>query len=423
MSRRAQEEAAVYQELAEEAGARAAALQAQFDAQLKTAGQQASTEEVTRLAQRASDAAKSVLLDEADTRQIIDLQLLDAGWEADTVQLTHARGARPERGRNMAIAEWPTQGRQSADYVLFAGLTPIATVEAKRRNINVPGKIGQAERYARGLSVGDGMNPAWTLQGCDAPWADGQGGRFQVPFVYSSNGRPFVKQLAEASGTWFRDARAPANTARPLAGFHSPQGLLDMLTRSRQEAEQQAAAGRLRLPAPARLPGQGHRRGRSSAGRRPQRLPAGHGHRHRQDAHHHRPDVPAAEGRALPPHPLPRRPHGAGHAGPGGLRRSAAGAEPAAVQDLQRGRAGRHGGRGRDPRAGGHRAGHGQARVRQRHAAAGGRLRLHHRRRGPPRLRARPGDDRGRAGAARPRASTSPATAACSTTSTPCKSA
>ena len=238
MSRRAQEEAAVYQQLAEEAGARAATLQAQFDAQLKTAGQQASTEEVTRLAQRATDAARSVLLDEADTRQIIDLQLLDAGWEADTVQLTHARGARPERGRNMAIAEWPTQGRQSADYVLFAGLTPIATVEAKRKNINVPGKIGQAERYARGFSVGDGMSPAWTLQGCDAPWADGQGGRFQVPFVYSSNGRPFVKQLAEASGTWFRDTRAPANTARPLAGFHSPEGLLDLLTRSRQEAQQ-----------------------------------------------------------------------------------------------------------------------------------------------------------------------------------------
>lgn len=193
---------------------------------------------MTRLAQRASDAARSVLLDEADTRQIIDVQLLDAGWEADTVQLTHARGARPERGRNMAIAEWPTQGRQSADYVLFAGLTPIATVEAKRKNINVPGKIGQAERYARGLSVDDGMSPAWTLQGCDAPWADGQGGRFQVPFVYSSNGRPLVKQLAEASGTWFRDTRAPANTARPLAGFHSPQGLLDMLTRSRQDAEQ-----------------------------------------------------------------------------------------------------------------------------------------------------------------------------------------
>jgi type I restriction enzyme, R subunit len=238
MARRAQEEAAVYQELAEEASDRAAALQAQFDAQLKATSQQASTDEVSRFAKRASDAAKSVLLDEAATRQIIDLQLMDAGWQADTVQLKHARGTRPERGKNKAIAEWPMQGQQSADYVLFAGLTPVATVEAKRKNINVPGKIGQAERYARGLVVADEMESAWAFAGCDAPWPDGQGGVFQVPFVYSSNGRPFVKQLAEASGTWFRDARSPANTARPLASFHSPQGLLDLLTRSRQEAEQ-----------------------------------------------------------------------------------------------------------------------------------------------------------------------------------------
>ncbi len=237
LSRRAQEEAAVYQELAEEAGARAATLQAQFDAQLVAASQQASTEQVSRFAQRASEAAKSVLLDEAATRQIIDLQLIEAGWEADTVRLTHARGARPERGKNKAIAEWPTQGQQSADYLLFAGLTPIAAVEAKRRNVNVPGKIGQAERYARGFGIEAGMNPAWTLVGSAGPWADGQGGRFNLPFVYSSNGRPFVKQLPEASGTWFRDARSPSHTARPLASFHSPQGLLDLLTRSKEEAE------------------------------------------------------------------------------------------------------------------------------------------------------------------------------------------
>jgi len=237
MSRRAQEEAAVYQELAEEAGARAAMLQAQFDAHLAEARQRVSTDDLSRFAQRANVAAQSVLLDEAATRQIIDLQLIEAGWEADTVRLAHASGSRPERGRNMAIAEWPTQGQQSADYVLFSGLTPIAAIEAKRKNVNVPGKIGQAERYARGFVEDVGMNPAWKLAGSSEPWADGQGGRFKLPFVYSSNGRPFVKQLAEVSGTWFRDTRAPSHTARPLAGFHSPQGLLDLLTRSKQEAE------------------------------------------------------------------------------------------------------------------------------------------------------------------------------------------
>jgi len=238
LSRRAEEDAAVYQELAEEACARAATLQAQFDAQLAAAKSAPSGDNMAQLSRRASEAAKSVLLDEADTRRIIDLQLIEAGWEADTVNLSHAGGARPERGRNRAIAEWPTQGKQSADYVLFAGLMPLATVEAKRRNVNVPGKIGQAERYARGFGMDDGMTPAWRHAGRAGPWADGQGGHFQLPFVYSSNGRPFVKQLAEVSGTWFRDARSPSHTARPLASFHSPQGLLDLLTRSKEEAEQ-----------------------------------------------------------------------------------------------------------------------------------------------------------------------------------------
>lgn len=156
MARRAQEESAVYQELAEEASQQAASLRAQFEAQLKAAAQQASQDDISQFAQRATAAAKAVLLDEAATRQIIDLQLRDAGWEVSTTELTHAKGARPQRGKNRAIAEWPTAGQQAADYVLFAGLTTIATVEAKRQNVNVPGKIGQA-------------------------------GAFQVPFVYSSN--------------------------------------------------------------------------------------------------------------------------------------------------------------------------------------------------------------------------------------------
>lgn len=237
LSRRAQEEAAIYAQLAEEAGAHAASLQTQFEAQLASARQQASSDDVAKFVQRAAEAAKSVVLDEAATRKIIDQQLVDAGWAANSEQLTHARGARPERGKAKAIAEWPTQGQQSADYVLFAGLTPLAAVEAKRMNVNVPGKIGQAERYSRGFDVDAGLQPAWPLAGADTPWSDGQGGQFKLPFVYSSNGRPFVKQLAEASGTWFRDVRLPSHTARPLVGFHSPQGLLDLLTRSKEDAE------------------------------------------------------------------------------------------------------------------------------------------------------------------------------------------
>ncbi len=240
LARTAAEERAVYEQLAEEAGQRSADLQRQFEAQLEAARQAAAASPATdlqRFAQRASAAAGQVLLDEAATRLLIDRQLIEAGWTADTVNLSYARGARPARSRNLAIAEWPIPGKQSADYVLFAGLVPIAAVEAKRRNVNVPGKIGQAERYARGYALSDDQQPAWPLAGRDAAWPDGQGGHFTVPFVYSSNGRAQVKQLPEASGTWFRDVRDPSHIARSLAGFHSPQGLLDLLGRSRAAAE------------------------------------------------------------------------------------------------------------------------------------------------------------------------------------------
>lgn len=237
MALRAKEENAIYQQLAEEASQRYAELKTQFDQQLADASRKVSADELNRFAKRSTDAAKKVLLDEAATRQIIDLQLADAGWQADTVELTFSKGGRPERAKNKAIAEWPTQGKQAADYVLFAGLTPVAVVEAKRQNVNVPGKIPQAERYSRGLPLTEDMRPAWSLAGRAGPWPDGQGGEFRVPFVYSSNGRPLVKQLAEQSGTWFRDVRSPANLPKALPGFHSPEGLLDQLARSREEAE------------------------------------------------------------------------------------------------------------------------------------------------------------------------------------------
>lgn len=237
LARRAVEERSVYESLAEEATARYAQLKAAFDATSRASSTPASAAQINDFAQRAQAAAQKVEMDEAATRVLIDLQLIDAGWDADSVNLTHAKGVRPARNKNQAIAEWPTQGKQSADYILFAGLTPIATVEAKRLNINVAGKIEQAERYARGYLLQDEQVPAWTLEGRHGPWPDGQGGEFTVPFAYSSNGRLLVKQSPEASGTWHRDLRHPSHLKRPLPSFHSPEGLLDMLKRSKADAE------------------------------------------------------------------------------------------------------------------------------------------------------------------------------------------
>lgn len=240
LATRASEERSIYESLADEASTRYAALKAEFDAKLQAAAAQpaaATAQDVQRFSQRAFRAAQQVTMDEAATRLLIDQMLRDAGWEADTHALTHAKGARPDRQRNLAIAEWPTLGKQSADYVLFAGLSPLAAVEAKRLNINVAGKIGQAERYARGFDLNAEHEPAWLAEGRGMPWPDGQGGSFQLPFAYSCNGRPLIKQSPEASGTWFRDVRQTSNLAKPLQGFHTPDGLLDHLRRSRVDAE------------------------------------------------------------------------------------------------------------------------------------------------------------------------------------------
>lgn len=217
-------------------------LRAQLDA-LKEDGKQSQLNAQRREVRKSiSRATKRLSLNEELTRVLIDQQLQEAGWEADTQSLTYQKGIRPEKGRNMAIAEWPTNhngqpGR--ADYVLFCGLMPIAAVEAKRENENVSAKIRQAERYARGFSLKDSMTPAWTLDGHPGPWSDGDGESFQLPFCYSCNGRPYVKQLAEQSGTWFRDVRRPSNLRKDLECFHSPDGLIDQLKRDKAKAEAQ----------------------------------------------------------------------------------------------------------------------------------------------------------------------------------------
>lgn len=116
-------------------------------------------------------------------------------------------GTRPARGRNLAIAEWPTKSGP-ADYALFIGTRCIAVVEAKRRNKNVSSHIDQAQRYARGFRFDGGAEPF------GGPWMDSADQRFVVPFVFSSNGRPYLQQIETESGIWFRDVRRPTNHRR-----------------------------------------------------------------------------------------------------------------------------------------------------------------------------------------------------------------
>ncbi len=199
-------------------------------ARLREAAPAIDTAESRDAAAKALDASIKMEYDEAETRELIDAQLREAGWDADTKAMRHSLGARPEKGRNKAIAEWPCEGK-FADYVLFKGLEAIAIVEAKRASRNVPSVLDQAESYARLVSEG-----GWTVAGGD-PERAGRWDGHRVPFVFATNGRPWLKQLAEASGVWFRDVRMKTSAARPLEGWYSPEGLSALLKIDVPEAE------------------------------------------------------------------------------------------------------------------------------------------------------------------------------------------
>lgn len=195
---------------------------------LQEAASTAPAASLSEIEQAAASAAREIDLDEETTRTLIDQQLRARAWEADSERLKYAFGARPEKNRNLAIAEWPTASG-NADYALFVGLTCVAVVEAKRRRKNIPAALDQqAHRYARDLK-----NEAPTRLAAGAPWGD-----FKVPFVFAANGRPYLKQLETASGIWFRDSRSPTNLARPLTDWPTPEGLVGKLEVDREAAHE-----------------------------------------------------------------------------------------------------------------------------------------------------------------------------------------
>ena len=169
-------------------------------------------------------------LTEADTRELIDLQIREAGWQVDSNVLRYSNGTRPQKNKNMAIAEWPTESGP-ADYVFFIGLTPVAVVEAKRKNIDVAGKIGQSKRYSRSYTVDvDQVSPG-------GPW-----GEYKIPFMFSANGRSYLKQLATKSGIWFLDGRQATNHSRALVDWYTPLGLKQLLSQDHSVAQQNLEA-------------------------------------------------------------------------------------------------------------------------------------------------------------------------------------
>lgn len=192
----------------------------------------------------ANKAASHLQLDEAQTRELIDEQLRLAGWEVDTIELDYRKGARPEAGKNMAIAEWPvhnpgSKANKRADYVLFIGLRPVAIVEAKRYGNDVADDLRQADDYSTALMLDE--VPTATVQEASPAylncWEGLQGRTHLVPFIYASNARPWLQQLQTKSGIWHRDLRDVNNHSRPLMNWHRPEELLALLSQDQTAAE------------------------------------------------------------------------------------------------------------------------------------------------------------------------------------------
>jgi type I restriction enzyme, R subunit len=235
-------ELTVWQQLAEDEERQRLALQAEFDtqlAQLVEASTARTPQQLEMLTASVATATQALVLDEGETRELIDTQLRAAGWEADSHRLRYSKGTRPEPGRNLAIAEWPTDSGP-ADYVLFIGLEPLAVVEAKKFGTDISSVLPQAERYSLGFR-GDGeaqAAPRWAAGHATITGAT----HFRVPFVYATNGRPYHRQFLAKSGVWFRDARRPLNHGKALDGWHTPEGLQRLVAQDTDAAEAQLAA-------------------------------------------------------------------------------------------------------------------------------------------------------------------------------------
>ncbi|WP_220719120.1 type I restriction-modification system endonuclease [Agarivorans litoreus] len=204
-------------------------------------------------------------LSEAETRFIIDAQLRQAGWEVDSDTLNYSKGTRPQKGKNMAIAEWQIgDNKLRADYVLFIGLQPVAIVEAKKKALSVQDALPQAKNYADtfnyqdfaqenglvfvagvaeqakknratlSLSKNKVAEPSKvTYQAANSELRE-QDKLKPISYLYSANGREYLQQVKSQSGIWC--ATADGKNQRVLSAFHSPQDLQAKLTKDRAKA-------------------------------------------------------------------------------------------------------------------------------------------------------------------------------------------
>lgn len=189
--------------------------------------------EMSERRNRSYKANRARPLTEAETRELIDEQLRQVGWECDTnVYNQKTNGTKPIKGHNMAIAEWQTDSKiynhGYADYALFIGEKLVAVIEAKAQHKDIPGVIdGQCKEYAE------------LIKDSDKDYVQGQWGKYKVPFAFATNGRPYLKQLETKSGIWFIDFRKPTQAPYALQGWMSPIGIEELLERDDEKIKKE----------------------------------------------------------------------------------------------------------------------------------------------------------------------------------------
>ncbi|MBZ3934928.1 type I restriction-modification system endonuclease [Methanimicrococcus blatticola] len=179
----------------------------------------------------STESAQLIHKTEKQTRILIDEQLRDAGWEADSEELTYAKGVRPQSNKNIAIAEWPTDSSVSksgyADYALFIGLQLVGIIEAKKESKDVSSDLDyQCKEYAQNIKKEHEEYVCW------------QSDKYRVPFLFATNGRPYLKQLSTKSGIWFLDVRRESNAPKALPNWFSPLNIKEMLETNISEANE-----------------------------------------------------------------------------------------------------------------------------------------------------------------------------------------
>lgn len=176
---------------------------------------------------QATKVANQRQKSEAETRYMIDEQLRQVGWEADTQNLRYSKGTRPQKGHNLAIAEWPTEstvGKKGyADYALFVDSKMVAIIEAKAEHKDIPSVI-----------VFQGKDCPKNVRKEDERYLIGEWNGYKVPFTFATNGRPYLEQFKTKSGIWCLDLRDNSNIPYALHGWMSPMGIMELLEKDIQ---------------------------------------------------------------------------------------------------------------------------------------------------------------------------------------------